>query len=103
MPEGAFGWVTWAFLWGLDPCFGGLVVFGRLLGLLGSLATWAFPEVLRPRGMSQEELADRSGLHQTYISGIERGIRIPTVMVVDRLADALQAEPEELVTRKHSP
>ncbi len=30
-------------------------------------------------------------------------IRIPTVMVVDRLADALQAEPEELVTRKHSP
>ena len=57
----------------------------------------------RARGLSQEELAELSGLHQTYISGIERGIRSPTVMVVDRLAEALEAEPEELVTRKHNP
>lgn len=54
------------------------------------------------RGLSQEELADLSGLHQTYISDIDRGIRNPTVMVVDRLAEALKAEPEELVTRKHA-
>lgn len=50
--------------------------------------------------MSQEELADRADLHQTYISGIERGIRNPTIMVIDKLADALEAEPEALVTRR---
>ena len=54
----------------------------------------------RRQGLSQEELADRASLHQTYISGIERGIRNPTIMVIDRLADALEADPEELVTRR---
>lgn len=52
----------------------------------------------RKNGLTQEELADRAELHQTYISGIERGIRNPTIIVIDKLADALEAEPEELVT-----
>ena len=39
--------------------------------------------------MSQEELAFRSGLHRTYISGIERGVRNPTVLVLERPAEAL--------------
>jgi len=47
-------------------------------------------------GWSQEELADRSGFHRTYISGIERGIRNPTVTVIDRLARTLEASPAEL-------
>ena len=53
----------------------------------------------RERGLSQEELAHRADLHQTYVSGIERGIRNPTVVVIDKIADALGAEPDELVTR----
>lgn len=44
------------------------------------------------RGWSQEELADISGLHRTYISGIERGARNPTIEVVQRLAEALRAD-----------
>jgi transcriptional regulator with XRE-family HTH domain len=40
-------------------------------------------------GWSQEEFAERSGLHRTYISGLERGIRNPTIAIVDRLAAAL--------------
>jgi transcriptional regulator with XRE-family HTH domain len=40
-------------------------------------------------GISQEELAFRSGLHRTYVSGVERGIRNPTVMIIARLAKAL--------------
>ena len=42
--------------------------------------------------ISQEELAGRAGLDRTYVSGIERGRRNPTLMVLQRLADALGAE-----------
>ena len=37
-------------------------------------------------GMSQEELADRAGLHRTYIGGIERGERNIGLLNVFRLA-----------------
>lgn len=43
----------------------------------------------RSKGWSQEELADRAGLHRTYISGVERGVRNPTLTVLDRIATAL--------------
>lgn len=39
----------------------------------------------RAKGLSQEELADRAKIHQTYLSGVERGIRNPTVVVLHRL------------------
>ncbi len=41
------------------------------------------------KGWSQEELADRTGLHRTYISGVERGVRNPTVTAVEKIAVAL--------------
>lgn len=44
------------------------------------------------QGISQEELADRAGLHRTYISGVERGVRNPTVIVLQKIADALGVE-----------
>lgn len=40
-------------------------------------------------GISQEELAFRSGLHRTYVSGVERGIRNPTAVIIGKLAKAL--------------
>lgn len=49
------------------------------------------------RKMSQEDLAEKSGLHRTYISGIERGVRNPTITVVCELADALNVSPSELL------
>ncbi len=41
------------------------------------------------KGWSQEELAFQAGMHRTYVSGVERGVRNPTVSVVERLARAL--------------
>ncbi|HEY8356215.1 MAG TPA: helix-turn-helix transcriptional regulator [Ramlibacter sp.] len=48
-------------------------------------------------GISQEELAELSGLDRTYISGVERGVRNPTVKVVGRLASALKIPPHQLL------
>ncbi|MFJ6023556.1 helix-turn-helix domain-containing protein [Brevundimonas sp. NPDC092305] len=42
------------------------------------------------KGWSQEELADQAELHRTYVSGVERGLRNPTVTVLERLAKALK-------------
>ena len=41
------------------------------------------------KGLSQEEFADLCGLDRTYVSGIERGLRNPTVVVLERMADVL--------------
>ena len=40
-------------------------------------------------GLSQEDLAERAGLHRTYISMLERGLRMPSILVVKQLARAL--------------
>jgi transcriptional regulator with XRE-family HTH domain len=46
-------------------------------------------ELLR---LSQEALADRAGIDRTYISGVERGIRNPTLSVMQRIATALGSD-----------
>jgi transcriptional regulator with XRE-family HTH domain len=48
-------------------------------------------------GVSQEELAYRAGIDRTYVSGIERGIRNPTVLVLQGLAAVLKVRPAELL------
>lgn len=48
-------------------------------------------------GISQEGLADRAGLHRTYISLLERGLRNPSFTVITQLAAALETTPGELV------
>lgn len=46
---------------------------------------------------SQEDLAYESGLHRTYISGIERGVRNPTVTVIAKIAKTLGSSPSALL------
>lgn len=49
------------------------------------------------RGFSQEGLAFETGLHRTYVSGVERGVRNPTALVIERLAIALEVPPDQLL------
>lgn len=51
----------------------------------------------RRRGLSQDDLAVRSGLHRTYVGGIERGERNPSLTNIVRLAAALDTPVAELV------
>ena len=56
-------------------------------------------EVRRRRlegGLSQEDFAEISGLHRTYVSGIERGDRNPTIDIVFQIAQALRCSPADL-------
>ncbi len=46
-------------------------------------------EIRQELGLSQEAFAFKAGLHRTYISGIERGVRNPTVLVLEEIASAL--------------
>jgi transcriptional regulator with XRE-family HTH domain len=48
------------------------------------------------RGLSQESLALECGLDRTYISGIERGMRNPSLTNIFKLAAALEISPSEL-------
>lgn len=43
----------------------------------------------KERDLSQEGLAHLCGLHRTYVSGVERGVRNPTVLVLAKIAAAL--------------
>jgi transcriptional regulator with XRE-family HTH domain len=48
-------------------------------------------------GLTQEQLAERCGLSQQYLSGLEQGRRNPTVVTLYELAMALGVSHLELV------
>ena len=59
---------------------------------------------LRTRAeLSQEELADRAGIHVTYLSGVERGLRNPSIRNVRRLAQAMGVPTKELFSFEEPP
>jgi transcriptional regulator with XRE-family HTH domain len=43
-------------------------------------------------GITQEALAERAGLHATYVGMVERGVRNPTLDVAARIARGLRVE-----------
>ncbi len=56
-----------------------------------------FARLRQAAGLTQEEVAVRAGFSQQYISGLERGRRNPTVISLFELAQALGAEPIDLI------
>jgi transcriptional regulator with XRE-family HTH domain len=54
--------------------------------------------IRKERGLTQEQLAERSGLSQQYLSGLEQGRRNPTIVTIYELAEALEVSHLDLVT-----
>lgn len=50
----------------------------------------AIQRLRKEAGLSQEELADLSGIHLTHIGGLERGVRNPSYATLLRIACALR-------------
>jgi transcriptional regulator with XRE-family HTH domain len=48
-------------------------------------------------GLSQEELAHRAGIHRTYVSQIERGLKSPTIVMLLKLSKALDTTPSKIM------
>jgi transcriptional regulator with XRE-family HTH domain len=49
------------------------------------------------KGWSQEYLAEMTGLHRTYISQLERGLKSPSVRVLSHIANALGVTMSEFL------
>ncbi len=52
------------------------------------------------RKLSQEALADKAGIHRVSLANIERGVKLPTLDTLDRLAKALRVPLGRLVAVK---
>ncbi len=50
----------------------------------------------KERGMTQEAFADHAGIARSYMSDVERGVRNPTIVMVERIAKALRIRISEL-------
>lgn len=65
-----------------------IILFGEVIG-----------QLRRNRGISQEDLAERAGVHRTYISQLERGLKSPTLVVLMKLATALGMKASEILAQ----
>lgn len=57
----------------------------------------------KEKGLSQEELAERCGLHRTYIGSVERHERNVTLSTLEVLSETLDVTVPELLTNSESP
>lgn len=57
-------------------------------------------QIRQIKGLSQEELADRAGLHRTYVGSVERSERNVSIDNMERLAIALEVDITELLRKE---
>jgi transcriptional regulator with XRE-family HTH domain len=57
---------------------------------------WNLRRLRKEREINQEDFAADSGIDRGYISGVERGVRNPSVLVLEKIATALEADVSEL-------
>lgn len=56
-----------------------------------------FARLRQAKGLTQEEIEARSGFSQQYLSGLERGLRNPTIITLYELSQTLGVSHVELV------
>ena len=54
-------------------------------------------EVRLKKKLSQGDVARKLGVHRSYISGLERGKRNPSLLTINKMAKAIGVEPKELL------
>lgn len=57
---------------------------------------WNLRRLRAQHALTQEDFATDSGFDRGYISGVERGVRNPSVLVLERLCTALEVDVAEL-------
>lgn len=72
----------------------------RKAGGLQAIIATNVGRLRRAKGISQEELAEISGYHRTYVGMIERGERNITVTTLEALAVSLGVDPRDLLSRE---
>lgn len=59
----------------------------------------AIRRIREEQEINQEEAAERCGLHRTYYSGLERGVRNVSLLNIERVAEGLKISLPELFAR----
>jgi transcriptional regulator with XRE-family HTH domain len=59
----------------------------------------AIRRVREQEGINQEEAAERCGLHRTYYSGVERGVRNVSLVNIEKIAKGLKKSLSDLFSR----
>lgn len=54
-------------------------------------------EIRLRKQLSQGDIARMLGVHRSYISGLERGMRNPSLLTIKKIAKALGVKPKELL------
>ncbi len=70
---------------------------GRILVIFGQRVR----EHRLAHGLTQQELANRAGLHRSYIGDVEQGKRNATLKTMDKIAKALEISVVELLPMDH--
>lgn len=67
-----------------------------------ALLAWNVRRIRLKRGMSQERLARTAGIDRSYLAGLERQSKNPTIDVLDRISEALGVHPSDLFVEPSS-
>jgi transcriptional regulator with XRE-family HTH domain len=59
----------------------------------------AIRRIREEQGINQEEAAERCGMHRTYYSGIERGVRNVSIVNIGKIAKGLKASLPDIFKR----
>lgn len=57
----------------------------------------ALREIRLKKQLSQGDVAEKLGVHRSYISGLERGKRNPSLLTIKKMAKAIGVKPKELL------